>query len=324
MMPPLLARRAVIAPLVVVVELAILVASPVALLVAVLVSPLFGGWRPVRMVLIVLAVVAGHLGAVADCARLWAGRESDADHYAVMRRFVDRVYGAIVRIARVEVRVSDSEGAEAVLASGRRPVVVLGRHAGEGDTLLVVHRLLCAYDRLPRVVMHERLRLDPVIDVLGSRLPNRFVDPRGGDTEVQIAAMARDMGGRDAVVIFPEGANFTAAHRQRAIDRLARAGHIEEAAWARGMKHVSAPRPGGALAAIAAAPDADVVVMGYVGFPCSFGEVWTGLARPLTVEVRMWATPGDEVPTDPDEAIDWLFGRWRTLDAWIGERLASG
>ena len=42
--------------------------------------------------------------------------------------------------------------------------------------------------------MHEALALDPLIDVLGRRLPNRFVDPRGGDIEVEIAAMSRDLG----------------------------------------------------------------------------------------------------------------------------------
>jgi hypothetical protein len=44
------------------------------------------------------------------------------------------------------------------------------------------------------------------------------------------------------------------------------------------MRHVAAPRPG-ALAVIDAERDADGVVMGYVGFPCSFGDLWRQLAR---------------------------------------------
>jgi 1-acyl-sn-glycerol-3-phosphate acyltransferase len=314
--PPVLVRRLVVAPLVVLVELAVLLVSPLALLVA----PLVGGRRAVRMVLIALAFVAGHLAAVGASLRLWAMRAGDHDHYEVMRTFVSRVYRAIVRIARVHVTIADSAAAEELLRSGRRPAVVLGRHAGEGDTLLVVHALLCRYDRRPRVVMHHALRLDPLIDVLGTRLPNRFVDPRGGDTEVEIAAMARDLGDRDAVLIFPEGHNFSAEHRERSIDRLVRAGHHEEAAWARAMRHVAAPRPGGALAAIEAAREADVVVMGYVGFPCSFGELWRELGAPMHVLVRMGGWPAEDVPADEDAAIDWLFARWRELDAWIDER----
>ena len=116
-------------------------------------------------------------------------------------------------------------------------MLVLSRHAGEGDTLLVIHELLCRHNRGPRVVVHEALRLDPVSDVLGRRLPNRFVDPRGGDTEVDIAVMAEELGETAALVIFPEGGNFSPERRLRGIERLDRAGHFEEAGWAREMKH---------------------------------------------------------------------------------------
>lgn len=322
MVPPLPVRRLVLAPLVVLLELGVLLASPVVLLVALLMSPVFGGWRPVRMAIIVLAFAVLHLAATVDCARLWfrrRGASQDA-YYDVMRRFVDGVYRVIVRVARVEVRISGSAAAVETLSSGRRPAVVLSRHAGEGDTLLVIHQLICRHGRLPRVVMHERLRLDPLIDVLGTRLPNRFVDPRGGDTETEIAALSSDLDDRAAVLIFPEGANFTPRRRQRGIDRLAEAGHDEEAEWARSMKHVSAPRPGGALAAIEAATDADVVFVGHVGFPTSVREVWRLLPAPQTVAVRLWTEPATRVPADREEAIDWLFARWRTLDAWVAER----
>ena len=327
--PHLAIRRLVLAPLIVVLELVLLLASPVILLVAALVSPVFGGWRPLRMAVIVLSFAARHLASGIACLGIWlaagfgrrAGSERFQDaYYDVMRWFVDGVYRTIVRVARVEVRVCESEAAERALSSGRGPVVVLSRHAGEGDTLLVIHQLLCRHGRLPRVVMHELLRLDPLIDVLGSRLPNRFVDPRGGDTEVEIAAMSEQLEERAAVLIFPEGANFTARRRRRGIERLEQAGHREEAEWARSMRHVAAPRPGGALAAIEAAPEADVIIAGHVGFPTSLGEVWRLLPHPQTVEVRLWAVPAEEIPSDRDAAIDWLFAQWRTLDAWVDER----
>jgi 1-acyl-sn-glycerol-3-phosphate acyltransferase len=327
--PPLAVRRLVLAPLVVLLELLLLLASPLLLVAALLASPLFGGWRPVRMVVIVLSFMLRHLAACVACTGLWVagrfGRGAASErvqdgYYGVMRWFVDGVYRTIVRVARVEVRMFESAAAEEALSAACRPVVMLSRHAGEGDTLLVIQQLLCRHGRLPRVVMHERLRLDPLIDVLGTRLPNRFVDPRGGDTEVEIAAMSRDLDERAAVLIFPEGANFTPRRRQRGIDRLEQAGHAEEAEWARSMEHVTAPRPGGALAAIEAAPDADVIFAGHVGFPTSVGEVWRLLPHPQTVEVRLWAVPAAEIPSDRDEGIDWLFAWWRTLDAWIQER----
>jgi len=327
--PPKLLRRLALAPLVAVVELALVVISPVILLVAALVSPFFGGARPLRTALIALAFAAHHLGATIACLGLWIGsgfgrgagsERMQRAHYAVLRWFVSGVYRPIIRLARVEVSVSGSPEAEEALSGNDRPVLVLSRHAGEGDTLLVIHELLCRRRRGPRVVMHEALRLDPLIDVLGERLPNRFVDPRGGDTEVEIAAMAGELDPRAALVIFPEGGNVTDERRRKGIERLERDGHVEEARWAREMRHVSAPRPGGTLAAIEAAPEIDVVVMGHVGFPTGLGEVWRLLPERQTIEVRLWHEPPGAIPAERDAQIDWLFGWWRTLDAWVDER----
>ena len=327
--PPKLLRRLLLAPIVVLAETAFIIASPLVVIAAALLSPLFGGARPLRLVLIVLAFAGHHLAATTACAGLWiasgfgsrAGSEAmQRAHYAVMRWFVAGVYRPIVTLARVDVRVSGSSAAEDALADTDRPVLVLSRHAGEGDTLLVIHELLCERRRGPRVVMHEKLRLDPLTDVLGHRLPNRFVDPRGGDTEVEIAAMADELDARGALVIFPEGGNVTEERRRKGIERLEQAGHAEEAGWARQMRHMSAPRPGGTLAAIEASPEIDVVVMGHVGFPTGLAEVWRLLPEPQTIEVRLWHEPRSAIPVDRDERIDWLFGWWRRLDEWVDER----
>ena len=332
--PHKLVRRVILAPLVCLLEAALLLLSPVLVVVAVLASPFLGGWRPVRLLAIVVVGAAQHLTATLACLALWIasgfGRKMDSDamqraHYALMRWFVSGVYRTIVRVAQVEVRLHGSPDAEAALSSAGRPVVVLSRHAGEGDTLLVIHQLLSRYGRGPRIVMSEALRLDPLIDTLGDRLPNRFLDPRGGDTEEEIATMAGELGETAALVIFPEGANFTERRRRRGIERLEQAGHEDEAERARGMRHVSAPRPGGSLAAIGGAPEADIVVMGHAGFPTGLRELWRLLPERQTVDIRLWLSTPDHVPLDRDERIDWLFERWRILDSWIDERRqASG
>ncbi|HYF27857.1 MAG TPA: 1-acyl-sn-glycerol-3-phosphate acyltransferase, partial [Baekduia sp.] len=212
--PPWAVRRIIVTPLVLALDLLLVVLSPVLLVLAALVSPLFGGARPLRMTLIVCVFAARHLQAALTLLGLWVrsrfGRrlscpDMQAAHYEVMRRFVAAVHRAIVRLARVDVRIDESEAAYRALTTPQRPVIVLSRHAGEGDTLLVVHELLCRHGRGPRIVMHHALQLDPVIDALGNRLPHRFVDPRGGDTEREIAAIARELDGRGALVIFPEG-----------------------------------------------------------------------------------------------------------------------
>ena len=327
--PPKVVRRLVLAPLAVAAELVLLALSPVLVLLAVLASPLFGGWRPLRMVTIGLVLAARHLGAVLTCLGLWVaggfGRTAGTPamqrrHLAVMRWFVAGSYHVIVRLAHVEVRITESDDAHAALATPGRPVLVFGRHAGEGDTLLVLYELLCRHRRVPCVVMADKLRLDPLIDGLGERLPNRCVDPRGGDTEKEIAAMARELDGTRALVVFPEGANFSEQARRRGIERLERAGHDQEAAWAREMRHLSAPRPGGALAAVQAAPHADVVIMGHRGFPTGPREVWDLLPAPQVVEVRLWHESAGAIPPEHHDRIDWLFAWWRTMDGWVDEQ----
>jgi 1-acyl-sn-glycerol-3-phosphate acyltransferase len=219
------------------------------------------------------------------------------------------------------VRLAGSDEALAALSDGGSPAIVLSRHAGEGDSLLVLHELLCRHGRRPRLVLHEALRLDPLIDVLGHRLPNRFVDPRGGDTEREIHAMTEEVEAGEAVLIFPEGGNVTPERRQRAAERLEQAGHEQQAAWARAMRHVLPPRPGGTLASMQAAPHARVFVVGFVGVPHGFGELWERLPRRQTIELRVWVA--DDAPEEHLDRIDWLFGVWRELDDWVEARMGA-
>jgi 1-acyl-sn-glycerol-3-phosphate acyltransferase len=303
-------------------ELALLLAAPTLLAVAGALSPLAGGRRPVRVVLIAVTYAAHHVAACLACGALWlAGglgrRPLTTAHYAVMRWFVAGVTRTMMREANVEVRLVDSDAAHATLTAGERPVVVLSRHAGEGDSLLVLHELL-GHGRRPRIVMHHLLQADPLIAALGHRLPNRFVDPRGGGTERAIALMADGLGARDAVLIFPEGANTSVRHRARAVTRLLERGHLRWARLAEALTSVSAPRPGGAFAAIDAAPDAEVLVLAHAGFPEGLKDVWRRLPERQVVEVRLWVA--DPPPADRDARMDWLFRWWATVDAWVGER----
>ena len=316
-------RRVTVTPLVLALELALIAAAPLLTAVAAALSPLLGGRRPLRALALVLTYATSHVAAVAGCAALWAsGRAGDqGPHYAILRWFVggDRPRRTAGR-TREGRSCAGPSSPKAALSARDRPLVVLSIHSGEGDSLLVLDHLLRRHGRRPRIVMHEALALDPLIDLIGRRLPNRFVDPRGGDIEVEIAAMSRGLGAEDAVLIFPEGGNVTAERRKRAIERLLHRGHHREAERAQKMEHLGAPRPGGALAALEGAPDADVVFFAHYGFPQSMGEAWRDLPRPTPIEIELWLVRAEEIPAGTDARIDWLFQWWSELDAWVVER----
>jgi 1-acyl-sn-glycerol-3-phosphate acyltransferase len=156
-----------------------------------------------------------------------------------------------------------------------------------------------------------------------NRIPARFVSPsKGGKNfEAQIAELASDLDGNDAFVIFPEGGNFTPQRRQRGIDRLRKLGLERMARRAERMTHVLAPRPGGLLAALDAAPDADVVLVAHTGLDhmLTVGDVWRELPMDKVIVMRWWQVPSDEIPVDRDARIEWLFGWWERIDDWISE-----
>ena len=120
-------------------------------------------------------------------------------------------------------------------------------------------------------------------------------------------------------MIFPEGGNFTEKRRDRAIARLHRLGLERMAARAEAMTNVLAPRPGGFLAALDAAPEADVVLVAHTGLDhlLTVGDIWRELPMDKQIVMRWWRVPRAEIPADRDGRIDWLFSRWEEIDAWI-------
>jgi hypothetical protein len=181
-------------------------------------------------------------------------------HYALLRWWLRGLSAAAIRLLGLRIAFVDSPEPRP------GPILVFGRHAGAGNSLMMVPTLLLRYRRQPRVVMLALLQWDPVIDVVGHRLPSLFVehDPERSDHFVRaIGKLAAGMGDRDALVLYPEGHDFTARLRLRAIPHLRREGHREAAERAEEMSRVLPPRHKGPLAAILAAPAADVVLVAH-------------------------------------------------------------
>jgi 1-acyl-sn-glycerol-3-phosphate acyltransferase len=123
----------------------------------------------------------------------------------------------------------------------------------------------------------------------------------------------------DAFVIFPEGGNFTARRRLTGIARLRERGLEDMARRSEALRHVLAPHPGGVTAALAAAPEADVVWVAHAGLDqlYTITDVWRALPLDHTVRMRWWRVPADEVPHNKDAQLDWLYRWWQRIDDWI-------
>jgi 1-acyl-sn-glycerol-3-phosphate acyltransferase len=310
MLPPRLVRRVVLAPLVVVLAVALAILFPLIVLVSLAFRavrrPGPGGMRVSRLLSFALAWCTAETAALFVCLGLWVasgfgGRLNSepyqARHYAVMRSFLGRLYRAATRTCR---------------------------HAGPGDSFLLVHQLLNVYERRPRVVMKAALQFDPSLDVMGNRLPNVFVSRRRAGERVfteQIDRLARGLDRRGALVIFPEGGNWTPGRWHRGIRRLEQRGRRDLASRARSMPNLLPPRPGGALAAIAACPDADVIFVAHAGLDrlVSVADIWRSLPMDQVVVAKWWRVPVGKVPRDaPHESqVRWLYDWWQLIDAWV-------
>jgi 1-acyl-sn-glycerol-3-phosphate acyltransferase len=338
MLPPRLVRRLVLAPLAVVVAVAVVVLFPLLALLA-LAFGLAGRWRPgrmrgVRLLCFALIWLAAETSALFMCLGLWiasgfGGRlrtePFQTRHYALMRWFLGLVFRAATGMFGLRVEVEEPEfTAQEQAARLARPIIVLSRHAGPGDSFLLVHHLLSVYQRRPRVVMKAALQLDPGLDVVANRLPNVFIHHRRTGEKIfveQIERLARGLDQTGALVIFPEGGNWTPGRWHRGIRRLEQAGRDDLAARARDMPNLLAPRTGGAFSAIAACPDADVIFVAHAGLDrlVSVGDIWRSLPMDQVIRAKWWRVPVGEVPrtADHEAQVRWLYDWWERIDTWI-------
>ncbi|WKN48562.1 1-acyl-sn-glycerol-3-phosphate acyltransferase [Nocardioides sp. Arc9.136] len=322
-------RRLVLAPAVVASAVLLWFTLPLWLLGAALVSPVVPGrLRVVRLAWVAVLYLTIEALLLVVLLGMWLasgfGRRIRTPYWeGIHYDLVQGVMWIFFREARRVLRLTITTDGPAPDAHPGVPIVVCCRHAGPGDSFTLVHALMHWYGREPRVVLKDTLAWDPAIDVLLNRIPARFITPGrpGEDVDEQIAALATGLDENDAFVIFPEGGNFTPQRRTRAIERLRRLGLQAMADRAERMTHVLAPKPGGLLAALDAAPEADVVLVAHTGLDHLTGvaDIWRALPMDKRLTMRWWQVPRAEIPTDRDARIDWLYGWWETIDAWVAE-----
>ena len=332
-LPPRVLRRA-LAPVAVALLLALAAVLCVGLLVGIVMAPFGRRRRPLRLASFALAYNAMEVTVLLRGGLLWARHgfrragHHDArwkhDNEKLLRWALERVLGA----AHTCVGFTTALHPQSVPGplEQTQPVLVLARHSGIGDSFSLVHLLLNRYRRHVRVAMKDILQFDPAIDLLLNRLGCCFLNRRRTDATQAMRDLTADAGELDAVLLFPEGGNWTPERRRRAIRRLRRERKLRAAHIATLMDHVLPPHPAGVLACLGERPDLGVVVAAHAGLDriTTIRAGWRELpfCRPMTV--RLW--PAVPPPPTEEARVAWLTTEWAVVDEWVDayhEEMAS-
>ena len=127
-----------------------------------------------------LAHDSGHLGNLGDAV---VEVFHDLMHVALLRWFVHAF--AVRWVSLLEINVAQEHGTEAIeVLEADGPLLFFSRHAGPGDTILLIDRLLTRFDRAPSVVLKESVAIDPSVDLIAHRLPHAVLDTSDKDTSI--------------------------------------------------------------------------------------------------------------------------------------------
>jgi 1-acyl-sn-glycerol-3-phosphate acyltransferase len=325
-------RRAVLDPIWIPLAVGIALVLMTVAAAGTLVAPLSRRRRLVRLSLFGALYLLVNASLVLCCAGCWlrhpVRRYRDQARWSRLHQaLLRRVLALLVAAARplLGFRMELQEPPDYHLTIGR-PLLVLARHGGPGDSFALVQLLMSRYRRRPAIVLKETLRWDPGLDVLLGRLPSCFIRRGEGKAPERLTDLARTMRADDAILLFPEGGNWTPGRHSRAIARLLHAGRRQAAADAAENRNVLPPQPTGMLACMSGRPDLTVAVVAHTGLEdlVSPALVWRALPVAATpMIVRWWFQPGRSLPVTDEGRREWLRLQWALVDSWIDARKAA-
>jgi len=299
-------------PTVIILEILILIYAPLLLVAAGLVAAGTGSTRPVRSTALVVAYAGIELSTL---RRLIRRDERDWD--GVLRDVLARAYAAVQAILDVRLVLEDGSATREQLTTGNG-LLVLARHCGPGDSLFIAWLLVVHYRLRLRVVLKSTLRLGPTLDMAADPLPLCFVGHRGPRARRRIHELAAAMSPGEALLLFPEGANFSWPRWRRAVSSLSAAGAHGAAQRASRRTYTLPPHRGGAAAALLGSPEADVLLLAHTGLaPDGRGRPWWRLPVHHDLIVRTILAPAATVPRDRETLAGWLDDAWSQVDSWV-------
>lgn len=302
------------------------VVAPIALVVAAVIDLVRrdSRFRRVRAVLLISGLVLIDFAGMVITAVVWLFSPVGL---GVDRPKMQKRYGKVMtwwttRLLRVISRTTplplDLSQLDPELLTGN--AIVIGRHRSLLDAILP-SVILGGQKRTVRYTLKDDLQYNINIDLVGQRMGHVFVNRSPEDLEEQLEPI-RELGrtiDKDSVgVIFPEGTFFNEKRKARAIASLRRR-DPRHADIAETMQFLLPPRPAGTLALLEGAPDADIIMLGHVGFEAlgSIRSILRNLGGNHSIVAKAWRFARAEVPSEPAAQIDWLFDRWKELDTWV-------
>lgn len=331
---PWLARR-VLMPVWVACELVLMALLVPVVVVGVLCGLVDRRFRLLRLAAMGISYIAIELFALALLLGVWLLRPVrgrrwwEETNVGLVAWGLGCILGAARRTVGFRISLQEpppDSGAMALLA-GPDPVLVLARHGGIGDSFSLVWLLAARYRRRPRIVVKDILLWEPLVDVALTRMKACFLPRsarRGEALEARVSALSAGLEPGEALLLFPEGANWTPRRRLRAMARLWSSGKPAAVKAAALMEHVLPPRAGGVMACLAARPDLPVVVVAHTGLDriTTAGALWRSVPFDPAMSVRWWLAPPP--PAGQNGRLAWLTAEWAVVDEWIdGQRAAA-
>jgi len=328
--PPKHLRRAITVPLLTVGLILAVVVSPVVVPILALIDLASGSrrLRRTRLWLLIIASAWAEWGGafVGNLAMIRFGWRRDNPGWIRVNEkaksfWVKQHLRNVGRFAGVKINVENPE--ECSIGNA----IVLSHHTSHIDAVLPAYLFGPKGGLQTQYTLKETLQWLPGLDIVGGNLSNVWINRRpepGSPMFDEIKTLGSGTNPGNVSVIFPEGTFYTPERLQKGADRVA-AKRPDLEHMVRGLRHCLPIRPGGVMALLEGAPEADIVIVGHAGLErfVFLSDIVSNIPTDQPWTIHLWRYPRATIPTDRDELLTWLTERWVEMDDWIDEQVRA-
>lgn len=244
-------------------------------------------------------------------------------HFWLQQWWVGTIMRIGFKIFSVRLEIENKE-----TLGGRRPFILFLRHASMLDTIIPPYIFYPMGIHL-RIVLKRELLWDPSLDISFQNMINAFVRRGSGQGQKEIEKVSRLMeglGAYEGVMIYPEGTRFTTAKKQRILEKIAETGDVVALERAKSFQRILPPRPGGPMALLERNDCADAIFCAHAGLEraATFHDLRHGGIIGKTVYMKFWRVPFEQIPTNYNGRLEWLYTEWKKIDDFVVQHAEPG